>query len=54
MKNKILLDCTFRDGGYYNKWNFNLDLFQEYLKSMSLCKVDIVEIGLDLISKMNF
>jgi len=45
MKNKILLDCTFRDGGYYNKWNFDLDLFQEYLKSMSVCKVDIVEIG---------
>ena len=45
MKNKILLDCTFRDGGYYNKWNFNIDLFQEYLRSMSLCKVDIVEIG---------
>ena len=54
MKNKILLDCTFRDGGYYNKWNFNLDLFQEYLKSMSLCKVDIVEIGFRFNIKSEF
>lgn len=45
MKSKIILDCTFRDGGYYNKWNFDLDLFKEYLQSMSICKVDIVEIG---------
>lgn len=45
MRNKILLDCTFRDGGYYNKWNFDLDLFIEYLGCMDVCKVDIVEIG---------
>jgi len=45
MINKVLLDCTFRDGGYYNNWNFDINLFNEYLKCMLLCKVDIVEIG---------
>ena len=51
MKNKILLDCTFRDGGYYNKWNFNLKLFSDYLQCMSVCKIDIIEIGFRFNSK---
>lgn len=54
MKNKILLDCTFRDGGYYNKWNFNLKLFSDYIKCMSVCKIDIVEIGFRFNSKKNY
>ena len=45
-KNKLkLLDCTFRDGGYYNNWNFDIDLINKYLKVMSEIKVDYVEIG---------
>ena len=44
--NKIFhLDCTLRDGGYYNNWNFNIDLINKYLKVMSDIKVDYVEIG---------
>ena len=35
MKNKILLDCTFRDGGYYNKWNFDSSLFKN---TLSVCQ----------------
>ena len=31
--NKInLLDCTLRDGGYYNNWFFTKELINEYLK----------------------
>ena len=30
MKNLKLLDCTLRDGGYYNNWNFDRDLINEY------------------------
>ncbi|MDB4654890.1 aldolase catalytic domain-containing protein [bacterium] len=41
----LLLDCTLRDGGYYNSWDFSVDLIEAYLKSVSECKVDIVEIG---------
>ena len=54
MKNKILLDCTFRDGGYYNKWNFNLKLFSDYLQCMSVCKIDIIEIGFRFNSKKKY
>ena len=54
MKNKILLDCTFRDGGYYNKWNFDSSLFKNYIKCMSICNVDIVEIGFRFYEKNKF
>ena len=40
-----LLDCTLRDGGYYNSWDFSFELINDYLLTASLCKVDIVEIG---------
>lgn len=46
MKNNInLLDCTLRDGGYYNSWDFDESLVKSYLKSMDDLKVDFVEIG---------
>ena len=54
MKNKILLDCTFRDGGYYNKWHFDLKLFNEYIKCMYKCKIDIIELGFRFSSKNSF
>ncbi|AXI03192.1 aldolase catalytic domain-containing protein [Aquirhabdus parva] len=40
-----LLDCTLRDGGYYNNWDFDLDLVERYLQSMVSSGVDIVELG---------
>ena len=27
-----VLDCTLRDGGYYNNWRFDKDLVVDYLK----------------------
>jgi len=46
MEKKLkFLDCTLRDGGYYNRWDFSQDLINSYLKTMSLIGVDIVEIG---------
>ena len=45
-KSKInILDCTLRDGGYYNNWYFEKDLINEYLKVMDILKIDYVEIG---------
>ena len=33
--NKIkLLDCTLRDGGYYNNWDFSKELVDDYLLAM--------------------
>ena len=42
----IILDCTLRDGGYYNNWDFSADLIQAYLQAMVEAKVTYVEIGL--------
>lgn len=47
-----ILDCTLRDGGYYNSWNFPFDITNQYLEAMSATGVDIVELGLrSLINK---
>ena len=46
MKKKIvLLDCTLRDGGYYNNWDFSKNLISKYLKSMAASGVEFAEIG---------
>lgn len=42
----VLLDCTLRDGGYYNNWEFNRELVEKYLVSCSESRVDYVELGL--------
>ena len=41
----IALDCTFRDGGYYNDWSFGIALANRYLKAMKSSKIDAIEIG---------
>ena len=43
-----LLDCTLRDGGYYNNWDFPKDLIDEYLKAMSAAKIEYVELGREI------
>ena len=45
MTKPILLDCTLRDGGYYNNWDFSNELIEEYLEVMRILKVDVVELG---------
>ena len=46
MKNNIeVLDCTLRDGGYYNNWDFSLDLVRDYIKSISISGVKYLELG---------
>lgn len=40
-----VLDCTFRDGGYYNLWRFKLDKVQSYLYKISESGINFVEIG---------
>ncbi len=30
----ILVDCTLRDGGYYNKWDFDKNLVNDYLQAI--------------------
>lgn len=46
LKNNLKhIDCTLRDGGYYNNWDFDSDLIREYLNAMTAINIDFVEIG---------
>lgn len=45
MRELTLLDCTLRDGGYYNNWDFSKDLVNDYLKAISDSGIKYVEIG---------
>jgi len=49
-----LLDCTFRDGGYYNSWDFSPALVAEYLKAVESAKLDAVEIGFRFMPKEKY
>lgn len=40
-----LLDCTFRDGGYYTDWDFNGDIVYTYLCGMNNLPIDYIELG---------
>jgi 4-hydroxy 2-oxovalerate aldolase len=42
----LILDCTLRDGGYYNNWDFPRNVVQAYLEAMVAAGINIVEIGL--------
>ena len=51
-KNELkILDCTLRDGGYYNNWDFSKDLIEEYLLAMSAAKIEYVELGFRFFKK---
>jgi 4-hydroxy 2-oxovalerate aldolase len=53
-QNLTILDCTLRDGGYYNNWDFNPSTVQNYLIAMSNSGVDIVELGFRFQPKPRF
>ena len=48
------LDCTLRDGGYYNAWDFQPELINSYLTAMQAAKVDVVELGLRSLKNQGF
>ena len=50
----FILDCTLRDGGYYNSWNFPSEVVSDYLAAMAAAKVDIVELGLRSLKNSGF
>ena len=41
-----ILDCTLRDGGYYNHWDFSPEVVQAYINAMVAANIDYVELGL--------
>ena len=54
IKNKIInLDCTFRDGGYYNNWFFKKSDIDFYIKNISKTKIKYIEIGFRFFNSKN-
>ncbi len=53
-KKPVLIDCTLRDGGYYNNWDFPVSIVNNYLIAMNSAKVDIVEIGFRFLKNDGF
>lgn len=49
-----ILDCTLRDGGYYNSWDFSQEVIEEYLEAMAAAGVNIVELGLRSLKNSGF
>lgn len=43
--NTEILDCTIRDGGYVNNWNFDKKIVREIYRSISRTGVDVIELG---------
>ena len=40
-----LLDCTLRDGGYVNNWEWGFQRARQIILSLTKAKVDVVEVG---------
>ena len=51
MNSLKILDCSLRDGGYYNNWKFNIKDANKYLAQVYRSKVDYVEIGFHFFEK---
>lgn len=45
------LDCTLRDGGYYNNWNFSEALIAQYITAMQAAGIQTIELGLRSLKK---
>lgn len=45
MRTIKILDCTLRDGGYVNDWNFGMGTIQSVISRLDKAGIDIIEIG---------
>ncbi|WP_319781510.1 aldolase catalytic domain-containing protein [Oceanisphaera sp. IT1-181] len=48
------LDCTLRDGGYYNAWDFSPELINDYLAAMQAAGVNAIELGFRSVNNKGF
>ena len=53
MNNFNIIDCTLRDGGYYNNWHFSENLIKKYIQQINLSPIKFVEIGFLTFPKNN-
>lgn len=49
-----ILDCTFRDGGYYNNWYFSKIELNEYIDFIKKNPINYIEIGFRFLKKNIF
>ena len=49
-----ILDCTLRDGGYYNAWDFDKNLINAYLEALVGSGVELVELGFRSLSNTGY
>ena len=45
MSNISILDCTLREGGYVNEWNFGFDGIIDIIQDLSKAGVEYIECG---------
>lgn len=45
MNNISILDCTLRDGGYVNSWDFGRDTIKKIIEKLTAANIDIIECG---------
>lgn len=45
MGNRLILDCTLRDGGYINDWEFGHDKIVEIFQRQVSAGIDVIEVG---------
>ena len=45
MNNIKLLDCTLRDGGYINKWEFGQNVISRLVNQVLIAGVEVMELG---------
>lgn len=53
-ENMAILDCTLRDGGYYNNWDFDSEVVENYLAAVAESNIEYVELGLRNFPKQVF
>jgi len=49
-----VLDCTLRDGGYYNYWDFSPAIIEKYLDAVCQAGVNAIEIGFRMPAQNRF
>ena len=45
MNNIYLLDCTLRDGGYVNNWDYGKSNIKNIISKLEHSNIDILELG---------
>lgn len=46
-----VLDCTLRDGGYINNWNFGFDNIKYIINNLALANIRYIECGFIFLKK---